>query len=59
MKIVITEIEATSEDLRASNGLADSLAALMRGVFNRFIYRNSWSDDAAEEEDDDISGSDQ
>lgn len=48
MKIVITEIEATSEDLRASNGLADSLAAFMRGVFNRNIR----SDDEAEEGDD-------
>lgn len=56
MKIVITEIEATSEDLRASNGLADSLAAFMRGVFNRSIYRNSWSDDAAEEGDDEDEG---
>lgn len=56
MKIVITEIEATSEDLRASNGLADSLATFVRGFFNRNIYRNSWSDDAAEEGDDEDEG---
>ena len=33
MKIKITEIEATTEDLRVSNSAADGLLSLLRNVF--------------------------
>ena len=49
MKIMITEIEATAEDLKASNSLADSMVAFLRGVLNSNIV----SSDAPEEDEDD------
>ena len=36
MKIKVTEIEATAQELRASNDLAGGVANLLRGVFNPF-----------------------
>lgn len=49
MKIVITEIEATAADLKASNSLADSMAAFLRGVF---ISNIPHADEPEEDEDD-------
>lgn len=36
MKIKITEIEATAEELKASNTVADGLCNLLRNAFNPF-----------------------
>ena len=37
MKITITEIESTAEELKVSNSLADGLSGMLRGVFNNAI----------------------
>ena len=45
MKLKITEIEATSEDLRQSRTLSDALTNLLRTSFNP-----SYSDDETEDD---------
>lgn len=46
MKIKITEIEATAEDLRQSNSLADSFSRLLRNSFcSGSIYRDEEDED--------------
>ena len=49
MRLKITEIEATAEDLRQSNSLSDGLARLIRNAFNPYVPH---VDDEDEEEDD-------
>lgn len=50
MKIKVTEIEATAEELRQSNTLADSLARVLRGAFNNVSPLNYYSSEEDEEE---------
>lgn len=38
MKLKITEIEATAEELRQSNSLADGLTRMMRNAFNPYSF---------------------
>lgn len=38
MKIKITEIEASAEELRQSNSLADGLTRMMRNAFNSYSF---------------------
>lgn len=38
MKIKVTEIEASAEELRQSNSLADGLTRMMRNVFNPYSF---------------------
>ena len=51
MKIKITEIEASAEDLRQSNTLADGLTRMMRNAFNPYNF--STETDIEEGTDDD------
>ena len=48
MKLKITEIEASAEELRQSNTLADGLARLMRNAFNP-CYVTAETDDDEEQ----------
>ncbi len=47
MKIKVTEIEATAEELRQSNTLADGLLRMMRNAFNPYVTE----EEEAEEDD--------
>lgn len=49
MKLRVTELECDANELRQSNTLADSLANLLRGTFNR----NCASVKTEDESDDD------
>ena len=49
MKIKITEVEATADDLRACNTLADGLANILRNCFIPREYAAE-DDDAGEDE---------
>ena len=49
MKIKITEIEATADDLRASNTLADGMINMLRNCFIPREY-DAEDDDAGEDE---------
>ena len=51
MKIRITEIEASAEELRQSNSLADGLTRMMRNAFNPYYSNYVESDEDGEEED--------
>lgn len=55
MKITVKEktttIEATAEELRQGNTLADGFSRLMRGVFNGSISDDSDDSDEAEQEE--------
>ena len=54
MKIKVTEIEASAEELRQSNSLADGLTRLLRNAFNPYPYgtpETDDSDDSAESTD--------
>lgn len=51
MKVKITEIEASAEELRQSNSLADGLTRLLRNAFNPYpcdIPETEDSDDSAD-----------
>lgn len=50
MKIKITEIEATAEELKASNTVADGLLNTLRSAFNPY-YRNYTSNDECDDEE--------
>lgn len=45
MKIKITEIEATTEDLRVSNSAADGLLSLIRSAFQPRGYSHDEEED--------------
>ena len=51
MKIRITEIEASAEELRQSNSLADGLTRMMRNAFNPYYSSYVESEEDGEEED--------
>ena len=44
MKIKVTEIECTSEEIRQSNNLAEGIHNLLRGVFNGIISDDEMTD---------------
>ena len=50
MKVKITEIEATAEDLRACNSIVDGMTTMFRKIFNPFY---NTSVDTEEDEDSD------
>ena len=55
MKITITEIEATAEDLRASRTLADALSMAFSRIANSIFYPkcdDAYGEDEAEEDND-------
>ena len=56
MKIKITEIEATSEELRASNTIADGLLMTLRRAFNPSITIVDDDDTDDDDTDDDGNG---
>lgn len=49
MKITVIEIEASTEELRASNTLAESFSGLLRRVFNRMTETEEEEEDGSEE----------
>lgn len=53
MKITITEIEATAEDMRASRTLADSISCAFARIANSICYPNIEADKEDREEDKD------
>lgn len=52
MKITITEIEATAEDLRASRTLADALSMAFSRIANSICYPKYDTDGEDETEED-------
>ena len=52
MKLKITEIEATAEELRASNSMAEGLSAILRKAFNPYSSIVVDDEDDAEEVND-------
>lgn len=52
MRINITEIEATAEEIRSSNSLADGLAMMLRRAFMPSLFSEE-DDTCAEEGQDD------
>lgn len=50
MKIKVTEIEASAEELRQSNSLADGLTRLMRNAFNPYIFSPTTNETDEEEQ---------
>ena len=53
MKITITEIEATAEDLRASRTLADALSMAFSRIANSICYPKYDTEEEDEAEDTD------
>ena len=51
MKITITEIEATAEDLRASRTLADALSMAFSRIANSIYYPKYDTEEEDEEEE--------
>lgn len=51
MKIKVTEIEASAEELRQSNSLADGLTRMMRNVFNQYFPPITDEEEQTERED--------
>lgn len=49
MKLKITEIEATAEELRQSNSLADGLHNLLRNALNPYVFHID-DDEGADDE---------
>lgn len=52
MRIKVTEIEATAEELKSSNSLADGLTGMLRNAFNGFNYWHYSNSNAEEDEND-------
>ena len=50
MKIKVTEIEASAEELRQSNSLADGLTRMMRNVFNPYFPLTTDEEEQTERE---------
>ena len=50
MKIKVTEIECTAEEIRQSNNVADGICNLLRGVFNGVIPYDDEEDEERSEE---------
>lgn len=53
MKLKITEIEATAEELRQSNTLSDGITRMLRNAFNPYYESPEESHDDEEEEEKD------
>jgi hypothetical protein len=53
MKITITEIEATAEDLRANRTLADALTMAFSRIANSICYPKYDTEEEEEEEEED------
>ena len=51
MKITITEIEATAEELRASNSLGDVFSNLLRNVFYKCSGYSEYNNQEEEAEE--------
>lgn len=51
MKIKVTEIECTSEEIRQSNNLAEGIHNLLRGVFNGITSDDDEMTDCEDRED--------
>ena len=49
MKLKVTEIEASAEELRQSNSLADGLSKLLRNAFNPYNYVETENDEVKTE----------
>lgn len=50
MKLKIVEIEATAEELKASNTVADGMLNILRNAFNPYYkYTNTEEEDEEEE----------
>lgn len=52
MKIRITEIEADTQELKASNSIADGLLTIMRQAFNGCINTDNYAKDEDDENED-------
>ena len=50
MKLKLVEIEATAEELKASNGFADALSNQLRNIFNPLPRYNFADADKEDEE---------
>lgn len=55
MKIKITEIEASAEELRQSNSLSDGLTRMLRNAFSPY-YTYTETDDDDQTDDDQTDG---
>lgn len=56
MKLKITEIEATADELKAANSFADALSNQLRNIFNSistYQYQNTDFNDEEDDEEDD------
>lgn len=51
MKIRVTEIECDANEIRQSNTLADSIANVLRGCFNRCSNESENCEEMEEDED--------
>ena len=49
MKIKITEIEASAEDLRQSSSLADGMTRMIRNIFNPYYFSAEEDNDEGEQ----------
>lgn len=52
MKIKVTEIEASAEELRQSNSLADGLTRMMRNAFNPYSFTSTNDEEEQTERED-------
>ena len=50
MKIKVTEIECTAEEIRQSNNLADGICNILRGVFNGIVPQDEYEEREGEDE---------
>ena len=50
MRIKVTEIEATAEELRQSNSLADGLHNLLRNALNPYVFHIDDDEEADDEQ---------
>ena len=53
MKIKVTEIECTAEEIRQSNNIADGICTILRGVFNGAVPHREYNEDEDEDEEGD------
>lgn len=51
MRITVTEIEATAEELRQSNTLADNFNRILRNAFNPYYGHIDFSDISNKDEE--------
>ena len=51
MKIKVTEIECTAEEIRQSNNLADGICTILRGIFNGIVPQDEYEEGDEDEAD--------